>query len=354
MAKQKRKTLPKNFEDLIKAGDMAALQAVFAECALDACARDGETALHFWRAPDELVRWLVGQGLDVNTATHTYKKTPLHESTGVSISGGQERVNLLLALGADVDAADSSGNTPLHYAEHNPDTVQILITHGADIHAENHSQQTPLSYALARCSNADISSVAKVAALLLDAGAKIMPDMQESIRRIGKNFEFHREGFNEDCLAETDAGLARLYQLFGVEPVARQRRHDGVSPITVTATDWRAQHSELWNLLVPSQGPAQTVQGEVIRITGRVSYEIMDTGGINWDDDFHKMLDALARHLGTGTPLVPRELAKATELVAVLRDGDGNDAPLQLTELAVRWVLKNPQPMPLAKPDYRR
>ncbi|MCL2308726.1 MAG: ankyrin repeat domain-containing protein [Proteobacteria bacterium] len=368
--------LPKNFEELIKAGDIAALKAAFDECELDARGGyDKRTALHFRGVPEELARWLVGQGLDVNTVTNTYKKTPLHEQAFSS-----DTVKWLLELGADIEATDSSGNTPLHDAAglyHRADTVQTLIVHGANIHAENCSKETPLSYALARCANIDICETAEVAALLLGVGAKITPDMSKSIRRIGKDFEFHRENFNKDYLAETDAGLARLYELFDVEAVAERRTHDGVLPIIVTATKWQDQHQELWELLVPSQGAAKTVQGEVIRITGRVSDEMHRNGGINWDADYRKMLDALLRYLAIGAPpprsilrtlkdalsrqpatdalLSAEELAEAAALVAAIRPkGEGEDEPRRLCELAVKWVLANPNPIPLEKPDYKR
>ncbi|MDR0480427.1 MAG: hypothetical protein LBG66_00920, partial [Gallionellaceae bacterium] len=87
MAKKKKKTLPKDFKELIEAGDIAALKAVFDDREFDA--RGGfykeETALHFWGVPDELVRWLVVQGLDINTQTPTYKMTPLNQQAVVSI-----------------------------------------------------------------------------------------------------------------------------------------------------------------------------------------------------------------------------------------------------------------------------
>ncbi|MMZ65907.1 hypothetical protein D1872_283530 [compost metagenome] len=87
---------------------------------------------------------------------------------------------------------------------------------------------------------------------------------------------------------QTDEALLRLYELFDVPPVEKRKTHDGVSSIIVSTKEWQAQYNELWNLLIPSKGHAQTVQGEVIRITGKVSYEILDNGGINWDNQYRK------------------------------------------------------------------
>jgi hypothetical protein len=234
--------------------------------------------------------------------------------------------------------------------------VKLLIEHGADMKAKDDTGQTPLAYCLARCNNIKIAKIAETAEVLLSAGAKVTPDMTESVRRIGKEFEFHRENFNTEYLAETDAGLAKLYALFGMEPVAKRRVHDGVSSITVTSEGWQKQHHELWEFLIPSQGAAQTVQGEVIRITGRVSDELYRNGGANWNADYRKMLNALIKHFASGAPLPEGKLAEAKEAAASIRaKGDDEDAVIdRLCELAVKWVLQNPSPVPLEKPDYNR
>lgn len=349
---KKKKTLPKNFDELIEAGDISALKDVFTQCELDA--RGGfskSTALSFSNIPDELVRWLVQQGADIN-AKDNYKRTPLH-SQAMSWCGN---VGLLLELGADIEAVDYQNETPLHAAAgaFKPQAVQELVAHGANINAENNMKQTPLAKALSWCRNVDIVNMAEIARILLDAGAVITLDMKESVKRIGKDFEFYKESFNKDLLAQTEEALYKLYKQFDVEPAAKRRIHDGVSLITVTATNWAAQHEELWDFLVPAQGYAQTVQGEVIRITGKISHEILDNGGVNWDKDFRKMLDALIQYFMTGTPLSDTELQEATALAEQLRDGSGNDEPARLCELAVHWVLANPKPIIMETPDYKR
>jgi hypothetical protein len=180
--------------------------------------------------------------------------------------------------------------------------------------------------------------------------------MRVSVRRIGEQFEFSRDRFNEELLPAAEAGLARLYELFCVEPVARRTMHDGLSPIVVNATAWVEQHRELWQLLVPAYGAAKTVQGEVIRITGRVSDEVSRNGGMNWDGEYCSMLDALLGHLASGNPLQDDTLADAkADADVIRRHGVGmyNEAD-RLCQLAVAWVLANPQPTPLGGTAYRR
>ncbi|ANF97827.1 ankyrin repeat domain-containing protein [Paenibacillus bovis] len=349
---RKKKTLPKNFEELIEAGDLSALKEVFTLCELDA--RGGyskSTALSFYNVPAELVRWLVEQGADIN-AVDNYKKTPLH-SHAMSWCGHTE---LLLELGADLEALDYRGETPLFAAvsSYKPEAVRVLLARGSNVNAKNGMGQTPLEKGLAYCRNNNISDMAEIADLLLAAGAAVTPTMKDSVQNIGKEFEFHREGFNKDSVEQTDKALQHLYERFDVAPIGKRKMHDGVSPITVSTQTWREQHDELWKWLIPSKGHAQTVQGEVIRITGKVLYEIRDNGGGNWDNQFRKMLSSLIRYFNLGKPLDATVIQEAEELVQHLRNGDNDIEAEILCELAVQWVLRNPNPIPMEEPDYKR
>ena len=61
-------------------------------------------------------------------------------------------------------------------------------------------------------------------------------------------------------------------------------KHDGVSPIIFeegkNAIELRAQFHQLWDYLVPPSGQAETAQGEIIRIAGRIQHEMLDNGCI--------------------------------------------------------------------------
>jgi hypothetical protein len=345
----KRTTLPKDFEDLLEAGDLVALQGVFDKCRLDARGGfDKGTALSFASCPDELARWLVEQGLDVDAPNLTAQRTPLHDR-----AGSWSSIAVLVELGADVDARDKRGLTVMHAAVTKPQHVALLIASGAELDPVTDRGVTPLRALLSSCQNADIPRVAESAALLLAAGAAVPDNAQALVTRIGTSFEFHRSGFNVDLLDETDAGLQRLYELFDVRPVPRRVPHDGSSPIRVTATDVSGQYDELWALLVPSSGPAGTVQGEVLRLAGKISREIAGNGSVNWDDDFRAMVDDLGVLLVSGD-----RVGDPDELAAVLRrlrTGAASDAELRsVRDAAVDWILANPNPTPLPTPSYRR
>jgi hypothetical protein len=350
-SKAKKKTLPKNFVELLKEGDLTTLQAVFENCDVDARGDYAkQTALAFGECPDELARWLVSRGADL-AAVDTWGNTPLHSRAG----NWRSNIAVLLELGADVNAATASIGTPLHAAadtKHAENATQLLA-HGARVDARNEEGLTPLDLALRGCTNAQLDRLPAFVKVMLDAGATRTPAMKNFVEHLGKSFEFYREAFDPAGVAAASAALDFLYATFDITPVPRRRVYDGAAPIVVNATTWQQQHAELWDLLVPSTGPAKTVQGEVVRVTGRISDEWERNGGANWDRAYAQMAGSLASYVQRGTPLVPSEVAEIKSIVRSLvgRDGAGNE---RLAELAVAWVLKNPQPLALEKPSYVR
>lgn len=350
MAKPLKKLLPKTFEDLLASDDLAALKAVFETCEMNA--RGGyakQTALAFDACPDELARWLVAEGADLSAAD-TWGNTPLHTRS----RSRRGRIGVLLELGADVNSATASVGTPLHAAadSFNVETVRLLLDRGARVDALNKDGLTPLELALRGCSNINIGDMAALAETLLAAGAARTPRMAGRVGEIGKRFEFHRAGFNPDSVEAASAALERLYAVFDAPPVPRRTLHDGASPIAVRSTRWQEQHQELWELLVPGRGPAATVQGEVIRIAGRIWDEFERNGGANWDADYREMAGALLGHVRTGHSLPPPDISEIAGILAHIRRDSGNTG--RLAELAVAWVLANPTPVKLEPPPYNR
>ncbi len=350
MAKVRKKQLPNDLEALLEKRDLEDLKLLFDT--YDVNARGGvfkQTALAFHQCPDELARWLVAHGADL-AAGDTYGDTPLHSRA----RHWKGRIGVLLELGADVNHGENGRGTPLHAAAGSCNAVAagLLLQHGARVDARNREGQTPLAYALQRCSNVQIEHMAALAEVLLAAGARRTPEMNGFVARIGTDFEFHRSGFDPDMVGATSAALDKLYVLFGTPPVPRRLLHDGKSPIAARSGHWEDQHQELWDLLVPSSGAADTVQGEVVRIAGRISDELERNGGINWDIEYRKMADWFLVHVTSGAPLPAPLLTETRELVAQLKRKDGD--PRRLRELAVNWVAQNPTPRKLPPPDYRR
>ncbi|MGK9237311.1 ankyrin repeat domain-containing protein [Inquilinus limosus] len=350
MAKALKKLLPKNFEDLLASGDLAALKAVFETCEPDA--RGGyvkHTALAFAACPNELARWLVARGADLSAAD-SWGNTPLHTRA----RSRRGRIEVLLELGADIHSASAPVGTPLHAAadSYNVENACLLLGRGARVDAVNREGLTPLELALRGCSNINLVDMAALAETLLAAGAARTPRMKSWVEQIGKRFEFHRGNFNPASVDAASAALDRLYELFDAPPIPRRILHDGRSPIAVRATRWQEQHQELWELLVPGSGHAATVQGEAIRIAGRIWDEFERNGGVNWDADYRSMAEALLGHVQTGHPLPPADVSEIAGIIAKIRRNADNTG--RLAELAVAWVLANPTPVKLEPPSYRR
>ncbi len=348
----KRKTLPKDFKQMLeKRADLATLQAVFDNCEIDA--RGGyskETAFLMAKCPDDLARWLAASGADI-AAVDSFGNSALH----IRARSCQSNLKVLIDLGCDLNAHRASGETPLHAAADaaNANAVELLLAAGATVDATNREGLTPLELALRGCSNVALVDMVVVSRLLLAAGARKTPIAKGFVQRIGETFEFHRSNFNPDFVDEASAALTTLCEIFEVKPPVRRQMHDGISTIRATTSTWQKQHKELWDLLVPSTGPAATIQGEVIRISGRIGDELERNGGTNWDADYEKMARAFLDLVRNGTPL-PEDQARDGERVigAIIKDRAGDTD--RLAELAVAWVMLNPKPIQLGKVAYSR
>lgn len=137
------------------------------------------------------------------------------------------------------------------------------------------------------------------------------------------------------------------------------KKHDGVSQIVITETEEDAQFQQLWDYLVPLSGRAQTAQGEIIRIAGRIRHEILGNGCINWDEDFRKMLRIFPQYVQLGNSFDVDEMKAAEILTSLLiKCGDEKicDDKLcaALCACAVAWVQKNPNVLAPLEADYNR
>ena len=111
----------------------------------------------------EIVELLIANGADVNVKE---KDTPMHKA---AMNGHKDIAELLIANGADVNAKsfdnnqllmtmdlamypawaekNSAGLTPLHLVK-TKEIAKLLITKGADVNAQNAVGNTPLNFAI--------------------------------------------------------------------------------------------------------------------------------------------------------------------------------------------------------------
>ena len=115
-------------------------------------------------AVDELRR-LLGQGADAN-ARNASGRAAL--ALAITANPDPQVAKELISAGADVNALEDFGGTPLIYASiYNPGYVQLLIEAGADINHSDDNGATSLMYAV---SNAEDASIIR---FMLDAGANV-------------------------------------------------------------------------------------------------------------------------------------------------------------------------------------
>ena len=96
-------------------------------------------------------RQLLTSGADVNAWNNAFQSSPLHiAAAGAGATGERSHIQLmLLAAGADVNARNVQGLTPLHYAAKFGDETSVsnLLLAGADLEATSHDMETPLALA---------------------------------------------------------------------------------------------------------------------------------------------------------------------------------------------------------------
>ena len=137
--------------------------------------RYGLTAMHYaarWCGPPSL-RSLAALGVDVNAPCSKKRQFPLHLAA-LRGRGLAPVVGLLVGeLGADVDAKDATGGTPLHTAAEllNRDAIRQLLASGATVDVVDSNGETPLLRIL--MSDASVLEEVGIMRVLLDNGADV-------------------------------------------------------------------------------------------------------------------------------------------------------------------------------------
>jgi len=105
----------------------------------------------------------IANGANVNAKS---TEGPLRGYTPLMMTDNPEVIEALINSGADVNARDISGSTPLMLTiRRNPEAIRTLVNAGADVNAQNNSGKTSLMFA------AQLSSDPEVITTLLEFGA---------------------------------------------------------------------------------------------------------------------------------------------------------------------------------------
>ncbi len=343
---EKRKTLVNNFQEIIDNGDFQAFTNVFEKCEITATNRVKTTcnALSYRSLMPKHIQFLVDRGLDVNAdCGFGYPAIDFHACS-------KENIDCLIKNGADVNLIFGSLGTPLARAcfSNKAQAVKNLLEVGASVKiAEECIGGSLLDETLRPCTNIAIIDVLEISRMLIAQGCKPTDKTKMLVREIGKRFEFYRDGLNLSSVNEYSDALNELYKLYDVEPVSRIIKHDGKSVIAVKGERWQEQYDELWKMLVPASGSAETVQGEMIRIVGMISHEILDNGGLNWDNRHKQMLFYLSKLLNPNIGWDKRLVAEATGIIGKITPSTSKAKIDRLVVIIVKCVVDNPEPIKL-------
>lgn len=354
MAKAKKKMyeLPEDFCKIMERGDLEEIKAVFRDEEmlkyLTESKESTDNPLFLYSPCTEIYKWFVEQGFDIAMKRESYGQ-PIHEH---AISKRNNIEGIILA-GADIEAKLYGCATPLELAAEaiQPSSLSVLIRYGADVHIKPYGVGA-LDMVIGNWKNPLALRAVECMELLINAGFEIKDGMKDRVIDICKDFDRCKEDeIDTDDLQPYEDAVMRMCGLFGIERPASVV-HDGKSPITVTSANWRDQHAELWEMLVPVRGKCKTVQGEVIRIGGCIKDENFNQGSAHWNPEFRKMLDALKEYYVMGNIPDEEEHQEALGLIEsidIKSDGD----ILRLCEINIHWVLANPEPIELGEVNYK-
>jgi uncharacterized protein len=144
--------IPLDLFESAATGEEARLQAILSqnETATEAFSGDGWTALHLAAAfgTPLSVAALIFRGARVDAVSKNGQKNqPLHAA--LALAKNKSTVELLLTNGADPNAAQAGGFTPIYSAAaaNRRDLAELLVNNGANPHHANAAGKTPADFA---------------------------------------------------------------------------------------------------------------------------------------------------------------------------------------------------------------
>ena len=120
--------------------------------------------------------------------------------------------------------------------------------------------------------------------------------------------------------------------------------------------NWKTEQTRLWESLVPSEGQADTLQGELIRVAGKLTDQAFRNGNMNWDAEHEKLWRFVGRHLDDSKTFSEEDRKLIREKIdEIIRDNETPDLSGDgccyyiISERVVDWCMANPTPIPRQK-----
>ncbi|MDD5262250.1 MAG: hypothetical protein PHD76_10440 [Methylacidiphilales bacterium] len=126
--------------------------------------------------------------------------------------------------------------------------------------------------------------------------------------------------------------------------------------------EWKKEHTRLWSELVPASGQAETLQGELIRIAGKLTDQAYRNGNMNWDEEHERMWRFIGDTIADDPAFSKADQSLIREKIEeIIRDEacpnlSGDSSPYYfVSEKVVDWCMAHPKPIPHEKdPDLIR
>lgn len=189
----------------------------------------------------EVVEQLLETGEDPNETADVYPyRRPLHYA---AMARSAEGVNALLKGGAEVDACDATGDTPLHIAVcpycRNEAVVKALLAHGADVNLRNDRGETVLTAAVPSSCSSVKESIPIFEALLAAGAGADAASLQTSLYKVLRK-----------CVGPASATLASMLIRAGASvPVAGSEDASKWYIASVEPATWKVvQKAMVWPL----------------------------------------------------------------------------------------------------------
>ena len=122
--------------------------------------------------------------------------------------------------------------------------------------------------------------------------------------------------------------------------------------------NWTKEQARLWDALVPADGQADTLQGELIRAAGKLTDLAFRNGNMNWDANHERMWRYVGRHLDDSATFTSAERALIREKIEeIIRDNETPDLSGDgccyyfISEKVVDWCMAHPMPIPREKDE---
>lgn len=342
----KRKTIVDDFQEIIDDGSLEEFKAVFERCEINATPRGSSTcnAFSYKNLTPEHIQFLIDSGLDCNADCGYLNPAVVFQS------GNLQNLQCLVKNGADINRVLFEDNgTALQQACENADvqSVRNLISCGANVKvrsAEKRRNMIETTIFSGSCIN--VKEITEIILILSQNGVRKTFRSKRYLKAYGDKFIFHPDG---DRTPEELERIKMLNELFGTfhkkyKPAILHTTYE--TTIRVKGNTWQEQLQDLGNQLVPAVGQADSVQGEMVRLNGVLSHEILDNGGMNWGKRFQTMIQELSSLFDRSEDTKSLNEEAQTILCGINQNSSREEMD-RLAQLIVKWVKANPDRMPL-------